>query len=96
MTRIEESVVQYTSGICTSCQAFLRHIQSMVGNIPTMDIPEQWDIMEPRDIVVASDGLVVFGIGYHSWVVSTKDKQILLSGGGPDDGNPLLMTPYRS
>jgi uncharacterized protein YozE (UPF0346 family) len=55
-----------------------------------------WDITEPKDIIVATDGSVLFGVGYHSWVFSTSDEDILLTGGGPDDGDPLLMTSYRS
>jgi hypothetical protein len=35
-------------------------------------------------------------VGYHSWVVSTKDEEIIISGGGPDDGAPNHMTSYRS
>jgi hypothetical protein len=35
-------------------------------------------------------------VGYHSWVVSTKDKEIIISGGGPDDSAPNQMTLYRS
>jgi ribonuclease HI len=45
---------------------------------------------------VTTDGLVVFGVGYHSWVITTPDEKVILSGGGPDDGDPLLMTSYRS
>jgi hypothetical protein len=45
---------------------------------------------------VATDGSVVFGVGYHSWVITTKDEKVILSGGGTDDGGPLLMTSYRS
>jgi ribonuclease HI len=35
-------------------------------------------------------------VGYHNWVVSTKDEEIIISGGGPDDGAPNQMTSYRS
>jgi hypothetical protein len=49
-----------------------------------------------QDIIVATDGSVVFGVGYHSWVVATDKEQVLLMGGGPDDGYHLLMTSYRS
>jgi hypothetical protein len=33
---------------------------------------------------------------YHSWLIVTKTEQILLWGGGPDDGSPLYMTSYQS
>jgi hypothetical protein len=35
-------------------------------------------------------------VGYHSWVVSTKDEEIIISGGGPDDGAPHQMMSYLS
>jgi hypothetical protein len=67
-----------------------------VGNIPDIELPENFDCTEPTDLIVAADGSVLFGVGYHSWLVSTKDGQILLHGGGPDDGAPLYLTSYRS
>jgi hypothetical protein len=39
---------------------------------------------------------VLFGVGYHSWLIATKTDQILQRGGGPDGGSPLYMTSYRS
>jgi hypothetical protein len=67
-----------------------------VGNIPDIVLPENLDCTEPTDLIVATEGSVLFGVGYHSWLVSMKDKHILLHGGGPDDGAPLYMTAYRS
>jgi hypothetical protein len=42
------------------------------------------------------DGSVVFGVGYHSRVVATDNEKVILKGGGPYDGDQLLMTSYRS
>jgi hypothetical protein len=53
------------------------------------------DTTEPKDLIVAKDGSVLFGVGYHSWVIATSDEDILITGGGPDDGDPLIMTSYR-
>jgi hypothetical protein len=39
---------------------------------------------------------VTLGVGYHSWIVITEDEDILLQGGGPDDGDLFLMQSYRS
>jgi hypothetical protein len=39
---------------------------------------------------------VTFGVGYHSLIVATEDEDILLQGGGPDDGDLFLMQSYRS
>jgi hypothetical protein len=48
------------------------------------------------DIILATGGSVLFGVGYHGWIIATRDKQTLLSGGGPDDGPADLMSSYRS
>jgi hypothetical protein len=86
----------YISGIGNCIYAGPKRVQCMVGNIPTIDTPRGWDITEPKDIIVATDGSVLFGVGYHSWVIATSEEDILLTGGGPDGGDPLLMTSYRS
>jgi hypothetical protein len=67
-----------------------------VGNIPELDLPEDFDCTEPTDFIVATDRPVLFGVGYHSWLIATKTEQILLRGGGPNDGSTLYMTSYRS
>jgi hypothetical protein len=35
-------------------------------------------------------------MGYHSFVVSTKDEDILLQGGAQEYGDIFLMQSYRS
>jgi hypothetical protein len=35
-------------------------------------------------------------VGYHGWVLATKEETIRLRGGGPDDGIQSLMTSYQS
>jgi hypothetical protein len=68
-----------------------------VGNIPDLELPEGFDCTEPTDLIVVTDGSVLFGVGYHSWLVSTKMEQIFLwSGGGADYGSPMYITSYRS
>jgi ribonuclease HI len=39
---------------------------------------------------------VLFGVGYHSWLIATKIEKVILRGGGPEDGSPLYMTSYQS
>jgi hypothetical protein len=73
-----------------------KHVRRLVGNIPQLTLPADFDPTEPQDLIVATDGSVLFDVGYHSWVVSTKDEEIIISGGGPDDGAPNQMTSYRS
>jgi hypothetical protein len=33
---------------------------------------------------------------YHRWLIATKTEQVVLWGGGPDDGSPIYMDAYRS
>jgi ribonuclease HI len=91
-----DHVITYTSGIGDSCQALIRHIQRLVDNIPKLELLNGAESNEEQDLVVATDGSVVFGVGYHSWVVATDSEKVPLKGGGPDDGDQLFMTSYRS
>jgi hypothetical protein len=86
----------YETGIGNSGRQLPRHVQRLVGDIAALDVPDNWDSNEPRDLLVATEGSVVFGVGYHSWVIMTMDENVILSGGGPDDGYPLIMTSYSS
>jgi hypothetical protein len=86
----------HTSCIGNCVQALPKHVQRLVGNIPTLNTPMGWDTTEPKYLIVATNGTVLFGVGYHSWVIATSEEEILLTGGGPDDGDPFLMTSHRS
>jgi hypothetical protein len=48
------------------------------------------------DIIVATDLSVLFGIGYHIWILALDNEEIITSGGGPDDGSSAYMTSYKS
>jgi hypothetical protein len=80
-----EHVIEYTSGIGETFHMLLRHVQRPVGNIPELDIPNEMDVTVYQDIIVAADRSVVFGVGYHSWVLEIDKEQVLLTGGVPDD-----------
>jgi hypothetical protein len=67
-----------------------------VGNIPDLDLPADFDCTKPTDLIIATNGSVLFGVGYHSCLIATKTEQVILRGGGPDNGSPLYMTSYRS
>jgi hypothetical protein len=83
-------------GIGLSFLALPRHIQRLNGDIPALPTPPPFDLDEPVDLIIATNGSVLFGVGYHDWVLATKEETILLRGGGPDDGIQSLMTSYRS
>jgi hypothetical protein len=80
-------LVPYTSNIGCCIKALPRHI-------PTLRTPSGWDPTIPVNIIIATDGSVTLGVGYHSWIVATEDEDILLQGGEPYDGNLFLMQSY--
>jgi hypothetical protein len=88
--------VPYTSNIGCCIKALPRHIQRLIRDIPTLRTPSGWDPTIHVNIIIATDGSMTLGIGYHSWIVATEEEDILLQGGGPDDGNIFLMQSYRS
>jgi hypothetical protein len=61
-----------------------------------MMTPVRWDPKTPLNIITATDGSIIFGVGYHNWVVATEDEDILLQGGETDKGDLFLMQSYRS
>jgi hypothetical protein len=84
----------YTSGIGLSFLALPRHIQQLTGDIPALPTPPPFDFDEPVYLIISTDVSVLFGLGYHGWVLATKEETILLRGGGPDDRIQSLMTSY--
>jgi hypothetical protein len=86
----------YTSEIGECFHVLPKNIRRLVGNIPELYLSEDFNCTEPTDLILATDISVLFGVGYHSWLIATKTEQILLQGGGPDDGSPLYMTSYLS
>jgi hypothetical protein len=36
------------------------------------------------DVIIITDGSVIFRVGYHIWLVQTTYEEILMAGGGPD------------
>jgi hypothetical protein len=93
---VSTALHSYTSGVGLSFLYLPRHIQRLTGDIPALPTPLQFDLDEPRDLIIATDGSVLFGLGYHVWVLAKKDETILLRGGWPDDRIQSLMTSHRS
>jgi hypothetical protein len=84
----------YTSGIGLSFLALPRHIHQLTIDIPALPTPPPFDLDEPVDLIIDTDGSLLFGVGYHGWVLATKEETIRLRGGGPADGIQSLMTSY--
>jgi hypothetical protein len=65
----------YTSGIGLSFLALPRHIQRLTGDILALPTPAPFDFDEPVELIIATYGSVLFGVGYHGWVLSTKEEK---------------------
>jgi hypothetical protein len=86
----------YQSEIGDSFHSLPKHVRRLVGNIPKLALPADLDLTELQDLIVETDESILFDAGYHSWVVSTKDEDKIISRGGPDSGAKNQMTSYRS
>jgi hypothetical protein len=62
-------IYNYLSGIGLSFLALPRHIQRLTGNIPALRTPTPFDVDEPVDLIIATNGSVLFGVVYHGWVL---------------------------
>lgn len=87
---------QSQSTLGESLHALPRDVQRLVGHIPATCFPRDWNVVTPANIIIATDGSVLFHIGYHSWPILMPIEDILVVGGGPDDGPTNSMTPHRS
>jgi hypothetical protein len=66
-------------------------VQILVGDVPALRTPVGWDPTTLVTIIIATDGSMTFGVGYHRWVVATEDEYIFLQGVGPDDSDLFIM-----
>jgi hypothetical protein len=91
-----DHIHECTSEISSTVFELPRHVQRLTASIPEFVTPRVYKEGDLMDIIVATDSSVVFGVGYHGWIIGTRDEQILLCGGGPYDGPADLMSSYRS
>jgi hypothetical protein len=84
------------SAIGEAFHALPKHVHRLVSDIGEFQTPIQWDVTKEVDLIIATDGSVLFGVGYHIWILATETEDILLAGGGPDDGPGKYMASYRS
>jgi hypothetical protein len=89
-------LVPTTSNIKNFIKALPRHVQRLVGDIPALRTPTGWDPTAPVNIIIATDGFMTLGVGYHSWVVATEEEDILIQGDVLNNGDLFLMQSYRS
>jgi hypothetical protein len=56
----------YTSKIGELLHFLPKHVRRLVGNIPEIALPANFDCTEPTYLILATDGSVLLGMGYHS------------------------------
>jgi hypothetical protein len=91
-----DHIHEYTSKISPAFFEIPRNVQRLAGSIPDVVTSRVYQEGELMDIIDATDGSVLFVVGYHGWIIATRDEQILLCGRGPDDGPADLISSYRS
>jgi hypothetical protein len=96
VTRITPMLLPYQSCVGAAAGALQLHVQRIVGDMRQLQLPHHLDCTMEVEISIVTDGSVLFGIGYHSWIIATTDEDILMTGGGPDDGAQDQMASYRS
>jgi hypothetical protein len=96
VTRITPVLLPYRSCVGAATGALRLHVQRLIGDIRHFQMPPHLDFTMEVDIIIQMDGSVLFGVGFHGWLVATTDKEILMAGGGPDDGAQDQMASYRS
>jgi hypothetical protein len=48
------------------------HAQHLVGDIGQFQTPIQWYGTKEVNLIIAADGSVLFGVGYHSWLIAME------------------------
>jgi hypothetical protein len=94
--RIRPVLLPYRSCVGAAAKALPLHVQRLIGDMQHFKLSSYLDCTMEVDIIIAMDGSVLFGVGYHSWLIATTDEDILMAGGGPDDGAQDQMASYRS
>jgi hypothetical protein len=83
---IRPVLLPYRSCVGASAGALPLNIQCLIGYMRHFKLPSHLDCTMEVDIIIATDGSILFGVGYHSWFIATTEENILTAGGGPDDG----------
>jgi hypothetical protein len=96
VTSLPQNIVPYHSSIGTASGALSRHIQRLMGDMKNFQLHPGQDYVTEVDIIITTDGSVLFRAVYHSWLVATTYEEILMVRGVPDDGTQQQMASYRS
>jgi hypothetical protein len=96
VTIIKHALMPYHSCVGAAAGAPPLHVQHFIGDMRHFQLTTHLDFTMGVDIIIATDGSVLFGVGYHRWLIVTTDKEILMAGGGSYDGAYTQMASYRS
>jgi hypothetical protein len=86
---IQEPTYHYPANIIHTLQigisfhALPKHGRRIVVNIINLAAAHSIVPFGPLNIIIDTNGSVLFGpFGYHNWIISTSDEEILIYGGG--------------
>jgi hypothetical protein len=65
-------LVLYVSSIGEALHALSINAQRLVGDIGEFQTPRQWNVTKEVDLIITTDGSVLFGVGYHIWLLATE------------------------
>jgi hypothetical protein len=89
-------LLPYQSCVGVAAGALQLHVQRLIGDMSHFKLTSYLDCTMEVDIIIATYGSVLFGVGYQSWIIATTDEYILMAGDGPDDGAQDQMASYWS
>jgi hypothetical protein len=74
VTRITPALIRYQSCVGAVAGALPLHTPRLIGDIRHFQLSTYLDCTIEVDIITAMDGSLLFGFGYHSWLIATTDE----------------------
>jgi hypothetical protein len=96
VTRITPMLLPYQSCAGAATGTLQLHVQCLIWDMRHFKLPSHLDCTMEVDVIIATDGSVLFWVGYYSWLITTMDEYINMAGGRPDDGSKDQMASYQS
>jgi hypothetical protein len=96
VTRIMPALMPYQSCVGAAAGALPLHVHRLIGGTMHFRLSTHLYCTVEVGIIMVTDGSVLFGVSYHSWLIATTDEEILMTGGGPYDGAQDQRASYQS
>jgi hypothetical protein len=74
-------ILPYRSCVGAATGALPLNAQRLIGDMRHFKLSSHLDCTMEVDIIVATDGSVLFGVGCHSWLIATTHEDIFMTGG---------------